>query len=120
MINDIAFHFIMPTPAWDLDFVVKSIILRTLVFSIPVLRGLRPQSGIARFDPIQNTWTKLGDLKQSAVAHRVIQVDNDFIVFGGLGNKYAESCIFDGQKMTCTKREPQLTNFNYLELILIQ
>ena len=46
--------------------------------------GTRHQSTIARFDPVQNSWTKLGNLKVARLAHGVIQVNNEFIVVGGL------------------------------------
>ena len=72
-------------------------------------------STIARFDPIEKSWTKLGNLKVARYEHGVIQVDNEFIVVGGSrdGDEYVptESCKLIGQSMTCTTREPQLSNF---------
>ena len=82
------------------------------------------QSTIARFDPIENSWTKLGNLKVARRGHGVIQVNNEFIVVGG--NRYSdedeptESCKLNGQSMTCTTREPQLSDFTlYPELMLM-
>ena len=78
---------------------------------------------IARFDPIQNNWTVLGNLNVARNSHGVIQVDNQFIVVGGSrgsGDEPTESCKLSGQSMTCTSRDPQLSNFrNYPELMLI-
>ena len=82
------------------------------------------QSTIARFDPIQNHWTKLGNLKVARDGLGVIQVGNEFIVIGG--SRYdgedepTESCKLNGQSMTCTTREPSLSNFAfYPELTLM-
>ena len=82
------------------------------------------QSTIARFDPVANSWTKLGNLKVYRYGHGVIQVDNEFIVVGG--SRYGkedeptESCKLNGESMTCTTREPQLSDFAWFpELMLI-
>ena len=84
------------------------------------------QSTIARFDPNQNTWTKLGNLKTARSGHSVIQAENEFIVVGGLnsfagvGTVPTESCKLNGQSMTCTTREPPLKQFTaYPELMLL-
>ena len=84
------------------------------------------QSTIARYDPIKNSWTKLGSLKVARYGHSVIQIDNEFIVVGGIrkknGHEYqpTESCILKEQSMICTTREPQLSEFKqYPELMLI-
>ena len=79
------------------------------------------QSTIARFDPIENTWTKLGSLKVARKEHGVIQIDNEFIVVGGdQYNAPTESCKLNLLSMTCTTREPQLSYFAfYPELMLI-
>ena len=82
------------------------------------------QSTIARFDPIENSWRILGNLKVPRRGHGVIQVDNEFIVVGGRdgieGAEPTESCKLNGQSMTCTNRGPQLSKFTqYSELMLI-
>ena len=82
------------------------------------------QSTIARFDPIENSWTKLGDLKGARYGQGVIQIDNEFIVVGGHGygtwDEPTESCKLNGQLMICTIREPYLEDFSlYPELMLI-
>ena len=82
------------------------------------------QSTIARFDPIKDSWTRLGNLNVARRGHGVIQVDNEFVVVGGIryGNKDepTESCKLNGQSMTCTNRGPQLSKFTtYPELMLI-
>ena len=83
-----------------------------------------PQSTIARFDPIENTWTKLGNLNVAREGHGVIQVNNEFIVVGGSQSsgedEPTESCKLNGQSMICTTREPKLSRFSfYPELMLI-
>ena len=61
------------------------------------------QSTIARFDPIENSWTKLGNLNVARQAHGVIQIDNEFIVVGGTRSGFedepTESCKLNGQSM---------------------
>ena len=84
--------------------------------------SLERQSTIARFDPIENSWTKLGNLQVNRRGHGVIQVDNEFIVVGGDVKRKSESCKLNRQsmKMKCTPRQPDLTKFkNYPELMLI-
>ena len=82
------------------------------------------QSTIARFDPVQNSWTKLGNLRVARSGLGVIQVENEFIVIGGgrssSEDEPTESCTLNGQSMTCTIREPSLSNFvAYPELMLM-
>merc|ERR1711933_55494 len=63
------------------------------------------QSKIARFDPIKNTWTELGNLSVGRHSHGVIQVSNEFIVVcgerSGDEDEPTESCKFNEQSMTC-------------------
>ena len=66
----------------------------------------------------------MGDLKVARLAHGVIQVDNEFIVVGGRRDggedEPTESCKLNGQSITCTIREPQLSEFTYYpELMLM-
>ena len=82
------------------------------------------QSIIARFDPIKNSWTKLGNLQVARLGHEVIQVNNEYIVVGGIdgfsGDEPTESCKLNRQSMICTTREPQLSLFTYYpELMLV-
>ena len=86
------------------------------------------ESAIARFDPIQNSWSKLGNLNVARSSHGVIQVNNEIIVVGGtsgcLGCGFVdvptESCKLNGQSMKCVTREPELWNFAYFpELMLV-
>ena len=86
------------------------------------------QSTIARFDPMENSWTRLGDLNVAREAHGVIQVENEFIVVGGTrkwrpnGDDYepTESCKLKRESMICKTREPKLSRFtHYPELMLI-
>ena len=57
--------------------------------------------------------------------HGVIQVDNEFIVVGGITTEWTlkkptELCTLNGQSITCTTREPQLFKFSYFpELMLV-
>ena len=81
------------------------------------------QSTIARFDPIENSWTKLGNLNMTRSGHGVIQVNNEFIVVGGVdgfaGSELTESCKLN-RTMICTKREPELSKLRYYpELTLV-
>ena len=80
-------------------------------------------STIARFDPIQNSWTKLGDLNVAQAGHGVIQVDNQFIVVGGSRDgdedKPTESCKLNGESVICITREPQLSVFTYYPELMI-
>ena len=94
------------------------------------------QSIITRFDPTENSWTKLGNMNWARYAQGVIQVDNEFIVVGGWGSGYGdfttsyysygvsvptESCKLNGDSMTCIMREPKLfAFFFYPELMLIE
>ena len=91
--------------------------------SIPT-NSYKSQSTIARFDPIEDSWTKLGNLKVARRGHGVVQVDNDFIVVGGNqdGDKdeATESCKLNEQFMICTTRYPKLIDFGfYPELLII-
>ena len=90
--------------------------------SIPT-NSYKSQSTIARFDPIEDSWTKLGNLKVARRGHGVIRVDNEFIVVGGNQdgdkNEATESCKLNGQSMMCTKREPELSQFAYPHLIFM-
>ena len=91
--------------------------------SIPNNSGV--QSTIARFDPIWNSWTKLGNLQVARDGHGVIQVDNEFIVVGGRISNFnavpTESCKLNGQSITCTTTVPELSKFSYYpELMIIR
>ena len=89
------------------------------------------QSTIARFDPIQNNWSELGILNVARSAHGVIQVDNEFIVIGGLKDQIGvgfgvnesyltESCKLYEKSIKCSTREPKLSGFAYYpELIRV-
>ena len=88
----------------------------------------KAQSTIARFDPIERSWSKLGDLNVSRYGHGVIQVDSYFIVVGGSRNNNigddidcsTELCRLNEQSMICTTRKPELTKFTlYSEVMLI-
>lgn len=91
------------------------------------------QSDIARFDPDEDSWARIGYLHGTRAGHGVIQVGNEFIVVGGSrdGDEDipTESCKLNGQfqitwKILCTPRlgprEQKLRRFTYYpELILI-
>ena len=82
------------------------------------------ESTIGRFDPIENSWTKLGYLNSAGEGHGVIQVDNEFIVVGGYDDRASseptESCKLNlSQLMICTTTELHLQSFVYYpELIM--
>ena len=73
----------------------------------------------------------MGNLKIARSGHNVIEVENEFIVVGGLNSFGAqdkglkavptESCKLNGQSsMTCTTREPVLAQFTaYPGLIVL-
>ena len=79
------------------------------------------ESTIARFDPIQNSWSKLGNLKVARSSFGTIQVDDEIIVVGGKSTCQkcsavdvpTESCKLSGQSIKCVTREPNLSAFNY-------
>ena len=79
----------------------------------------KPQSTIASFDPIQNTWTKLGDLKVARAGHGTIQVENEVVVLGGGGTVPTESCNLNEQLTTCSTRDPELTNFYKYPVLML-
>ena len=82
-------------------------------------------STIARFDPTENSWTKLGNLNVARIGHAVIQVDTKFIVVGGRPDTYpvgeiqTESCKLNGDSMTCTMRKPQLLLFSHYPVLML-
>ena len=105
-------------------FIKQQSLLNEIIYNLYFLsiksNSQERQSTIARFDPIQNSWAKLGNLEVARIGHGAIQFGNEFIVIGGNGNYPTESCKFNGQSMTCTTREPTLSNFYlYPELMLI-
>ena len=78
----------------------------------------RPE--IARYDPIENSWTKLGNLKWRREGHGVIQVDGNFIVVNGKGSQPNELCKLKRQSMICEVKWPKLLKFEYYpELMLL-
>ena len=88
-----------------------------------LLYSKEQQSTIARFDPIENSWTKLGDLNMARSGQAVTQVDNEFIVVGGSqsGNKDepTESSKLKQQTMICTTREPSLSKFTFFPELML-
>ena len=76
----------------------------------------------------------MGDLKVARQAHDVIQVDNEFIVVGGVDGVYipgkkfklgtyeavlTESCKLNGPSMTCTTRKPSLKQFTWFPKLIL-
>ena len=97
---------------------------------VPNNSGYGYKSIISRFDPVQNSWTKLGYLQVARKGYSVIQVDNEFIVVGGADGYHSiygilkelptESCKINGQFMTCTMGKLRLSNFAYYpEMMLV-
>ena len=95
----------------------------------PIIFGGRGSlSTIVQYDPTQDNWTKLGNLNFKRYTHRAIQVDNEFLVVGGIlidsmGSTDpmapTESCKLNGQSMKCITRDPLLEHFGHLELVLV-
>ena len=90
--------------------------------SIPT-NSYKSQSTIAQFDPIEDSWTKLGNLKVARRGHGVIRVDNEFIVVGGNQDvdkdEATESCKLNGQSMICNTRYPKLIDFGFYPELLV-
>ena len=66
---------------------------------------------IAKYDPVPNTWSKLGNLKNSRHGLGLIQLEDEYLTVGGYNDKKSEICRLQNDAMICVEREPTLTNF---------
>ena len=62
---------------------------------------------IAKFDVTQNSWSKLGDLRQGRYAPNVILSDGFFLVFG---DGPTEKCELSDNTMSCIKQSTTVPN----------
>ena len=74
-----------------------------------------------RLDPINYSWSKVGELNQERDGHNVIEVYGALLVIGGgpgTGKNFkAERCNFKNGEMTCKKQNPDLRDYvTYPEL----
>jgi len=53
---------------------------------------------IAKFNPSQNQWSKIGILQVSRYAFGVIEIDNKFLVMGGEDDKPTKICELKNEK----------------------
>ena len=86
--------------------------------------GGRGSSGdlknIGRLDAVTRTWPLAGQLNQSRYGHGVIFDGGQFLVIGGAGTRETESCIPNGETVTCTQVGEGLSNYAYYpELALV-
>ena len=97
--------------------------LYLLFLWIPKNSKFKYKSTIARFDPIKNSWKKLGNLILARAGLGVIQLGNEFIVVGGNREGFegipTESCKLSGKSVTCTTREPQLSKFTHYPVLIL-
>ena len=111
----------------SLYFVILHTVISQTYFFLSIPRNSKTiQPTIARFDPIEDSWAKLGELKVARLAHDVIQVDNEFTVIGGIagaggspGGVPTESCKLNNNSMTCFMREPKLFNFAFYPALIL-
>ena len=62
-------------------------------------------STIAKYNPDNDTWTKVGDLNTARMYHNVIVSQGVFLV---VGNGPTEKCQLEGNSMVCVDQEPNL------------
>ena len=74
---------------------------------------------VGRLDS-NNNWSLAGNLNTARREHRVIYLDNSFLVVGGLGTHRSEKCNLKQGSVSCTSQEPTL-HFHgiYPELYLV-
>ena len=74
---------------------------------------------IAKFDPTQNVWTKLGNLQFSRYGFGAIEVQKHFLIMGGEEKKRTETCVISGESIKCKSREPTLNNFQFYPALMV-
>ena len=74
---------------------------------------------IAKFSPVLNQWTKLGNLQHRRHGFGVIKVDTKYLVMGGQDDKRTETCELKNETIECTSREPTLNQFRYYPALML-
>ena len=74
---------------------------------------------IAKFEPIENIWAKLGNMQFSRYGFGAIEIQKQFLIMGGEGKKRTETCILTGESIKCKSREPSLNNFLYYPAMMV-
>ena len=74
---------------------------------------------IAKFDPTQNIWTKLGNLQFSRYGFGAIEIQKHFLIMGGEEKKRTETCVISGESIKCKSREPTLNNFQLYPALMV-
>ena len=74
---------------------------------------------IAKFDPVLNTWTRMGSLKSKRTFSAVIEVEKKLMIIGGYGKELTESCELLGQKIECNSREPAIERVRYPAVMVV-
>ena len=74
-----------------------------------------------QFEAYSSKALKSGNLKQARSRHNVIAIDEStVIVVGGRKTRETEVCTLTGQKFTCVKQSPELTDYaEYPELFIV-
>ena len=81
--------------------------------------GLYETDTIAKFNPVSDQWTKLGNLRTSRHGFGVIKVDTKYLVMGGSYDKSTETCELKNETIECTSRKPTLDDFYYYPALMI-
>ena len=76
-------------------------------------------STVAKFGPIKNVWTKIGNLQFSRHGFGAVEIQKHFLVMGGEGKKRTEICVITGEKVKCKSREPTLNNFLHYPAMMV-
>ena len=77
-------------------------------------------SKIGRLDAVTKTWSVAGKLNQGRHGHRVIFDQRQFLVIGGRFTQKTESCVPNGETVTCTEVGEGLSRYEYYpELTLV-
>ena len=74
---------------------------------------------IAKFDPTQNVWTKLGNLQFSRYGFGAIEIQKHFLIMGGEEKKRTETCVISGESIKCKSQEPTLNNFQFYPALMV-
>ena len=65
------------------------------------------QSTIVQYNPNTDKWIKKGELNKARRYHDVITSEDVFLI---VGDGPTEECVFTGNTINCTGKEPYLTS----------